>query len=80
MPKQRWGCIYKLTNTINDKVYIGQTVNFRARRSKHKNSWKPGRPKTYLSRAINKYGWENFKVEILISDVPAEDLSLLDYV
>lgn len=78
MPKQRWGCIYKLTNTVNGKLYIGKSLNFRMRRSQHKNSWKPGRPKTYLSRAIKKYGWENFKVEILISDVPAEDLSNLE--
>ena len=33
------------------------------------------RPNTYLSRSINKHGWDKFKKEIIIDDVPEEDLS-----
>tara|TARA_B100001093_G_scaffold517226_2_gene598162 strand:+ start:1156 stop:1755 length:600 start_codon:yes stop_codon:yes gene_type:complete len=42
----------------------------------HKNSKK--RAKTYLSRSIQKHGWHNFKVEILIDDVPKENLDNLE--
>tara|TARA_B100001093_G_scaffold351815_1_gene336276 strand:+ start:6870 stop:7640 length:771 start_codon:yes stop_codon:yes gene_type:complete len=36
------------------------------------------RAKTYISRSINKHGWDNFKKEIIIDDVPEEDLSNLE--
>lgn len=42
--------------------------------SKHKTQ----KFKTYISNAIHKYGWENFKQEIIIDDVPEEDLSNLE--
>ena len=35
-------------------------------------------PKHYFSRAIRKYGWENFTKEILIDEVPEEDLDNLE--
>ncbi len=53
--------IYKLTNKINGKIYVGRTVNLRWRKSKHKRTV----TNTLVSRAINKYGWENFVLEIL---------------
>lgn len=54
--------IYKITNNKTGKSYIGRTNNLKARIIAHrlKNS-----PCAYLSRAIHKYGWENFSVEIL---------------
>lgn len=42
----------------------------------HRRSAKKG--KTYLARAIKKHGWENFNVEILIREVPSEDLDMLE--
>lgn len=69
------GCIYRLTNTVNNKKYIGLTVQFKRRMASHKNS---KHLKTYLSHAIKKYGWDNFKQEILIDNVPEEDLSSLE--
>jgi len=42
----------------------------------HRNSGK--NPKFYFSYAIRKYGWENFTKEILIDDVPEEDLDNLE--
>ncbi len=33
---------------------------------------------TYLSRSIRKHGWDNFKKEIIIDDVPEEDLNNLE--
>jgi group I intron endonuclease len=74
MVKQKWGCIYRLTNTTNGMKYIGKTVQYRQRMGAHKNS----KNKHYVSRAIRKYGWDAFKQEILIDDVPEEDLDNLE--
>ena len=76
MAKQRFGCVYRLTNLVTGKTYIGKSVNFKRRMYEHKRSIKTG--KTYLSRSINKHGWDKFKKEIIIDDVPEEDLSNLE--
>ena len=49
--------IYKHTNLINNKIYIGQTCQ------RVEERWRKGKgydPKTYFAKAINKYGWDNF--------------------
>ena len=38
--KVKVSCIYKVANTLNGKVYIGQTTNFRKRVSDYKNAHK----------------------------------------
>jgi len=77
MAKQRFGCVYRLTNLVTGKTYIGKTVcGFKTRMSQHRRSIKKG--KTYLSRSINKHGWDKFKKEIIIDDVPEEDLDNLE--
>ena len=76
MVKQRFGCIYRLTNLVTKKTYIGKSVNFKRRMRQHKHSMKKG--KAYLSRSIRKHGWDKFKKEIIIDDVPEEDLSNLE--
>lgn len=48
-----FGVIYKITNTINNKIYIGQTINFSRRVSKYKNNSCHGQFK--IHRAISKY-------------------------
>lgn len=56
------GLIYKITNKVNNKSYIGQTrytLEFRWRQHQHK---KDG---SKFHNAIQKYGPENFNVEIL---------------
>lgn len=57
------GCIYKLTNMINNKVYIGQTtVRVERRWAEH---FKPTSGLLYLSKAIVKYGKDNFLKEVI---------------
>ena len=57
--------VYKLTNKINNKVYIGFTSkSLKKRFEKHIRDSKYGR-NTYLSNAIRKYGIENFSKEVL---------------
>lgn len=56
--------IYKITNKINNKSYIGQSVDIGRRFSRHKTAAKY-QEKHPLYDAINKYGLENFSFEIL---------------
>lgn len=59
--------IYKITNLINNKVYIGSTrVSFRDRWSKHKSKLrKNDHHSKHLQSAFNKYGEESFKFEVI---------------
>lgn len=62
------GIIYKYTNKINGHIYIGQTTRPAQRKSQHKNS----KANDYFHRAIRKYGFDNFKYEVLYEfDLPA---------
>lgn len=59
------GYIYKITNKINNKCYIGQTkrsINKRWNEHCNRNSSSHG-----LSNAIKKYSIENFDIQILES-------------
>lgn len=71
------GSIYIITNSINDKVYIGQTTlsvedrwkaHLKPSTSKRKSSYK-------LYKAMNKYGKENFNCEILETNIPVDELN-----
>jgi group I intron endonuclease len=55
--------IYKITNTINNKSYIGQTNNITRRLRRHRNDSRT--LDSYLYRSVRKYGWEVFDVEII---------------
>lgn len=60
------GFIYKITNLINKKVYIGQTVNTVEQRFiEHKSQYKAGRYSSSrpLYNAFEKYGIDNFIIE-----------------
>ena len=63
-------CIYKITNLINSKVYIGRTNNLKRRIKQHRNL----SSNRYLSKSIKKYGWENFSVEILERNLNIENV------
>ena len=55
--------VYKYTNRVNGKVYIGRTCRTLAKRAKIDGSGYNRCP--YFWCAIQKYGWENFEGEIL---------------
>lgn len=61
--------IYKSTNTINGKVYIGFDSNYPSRIKDHKKSALKKGSDTYFHRAIRKYGWDNFTWEIIYQSV-----------
>lgn len=58
--------IYKATNKINGKVYIGQTIQtLKARKSKHKSCVKNKKFTWHFYNSIRRYGWDNFKWQII---------------
>lgn len=57
--------IYKITNLINDKIYIGQTNNPKRRWSEHKREAKKTYPCILIDKKIKQYGIENFTFEII---------------
>ena len=58
--------IYKITNKINNKIYIGQVYNksIYDRFNRHIKE-ASSNSKSYVDRAINKYGSENFICELI---------------
>lgn len=58
--------IYKIVNTANGKVYIGQSTDIRSRFSHHRSELRGNRHHNpHLQAAWNKYGPNAFKFEIL---------------
>jgi hypothetical protein len=66
--KQR--CVYKHTNKLNGKVYIGQTCQEPRYRWGSSGSGYKHNP--HFWSAIQKYGWDNFDHEILFDNLSPE--------
>ena len=76
------GYIYKFTNKINGKVYIGQTYNLQTRLNSHKS--KALKIKTKFYNAITKqvgnsptfkasyFGYKIFEKPIILADLDKE--------
>ena len=62
--------IYIIKNNINGKCYIGQSVQIRSRIKAHMKSIENRKLDLPLYRAIWKYGWHNFTLDILESFIP----------
>jgi len=59
--------IYKITNIITLEFYIGSAKNLSARKAIHISLLSRNKHgNVHLQRAVNKYGMENFKFEVLI--------------
>lgn len=78
--------IYKITNKINNKVYIGQSIHLEIRWSQHKTAAFNQNVHTYnypLYRAIRKYGIKNFDFQIIEECSPEilteEEQYFIDY-
>lgn len=71
---EREGFIYKITNNVNQKIYVGQTSrNIEKRFNEHITSALRGDYHSLLGKAIVKYGWQNFSIEE-IEKVPISKL------
>jgi group I intron endonuclease len=66
--------IYKATNKVNGKAYIGFDSNWPNRKTGHLYNSKNETDNTsYFHRAIQKHGWENFVWEILKENAALDD-------
>ena len=58
------GYIYLITNSVNGKQYVGQTMRtIRQRYSDHIRKSRYNKDNQYLYTAMNKYGIDNFSIE-----------------
>lgn len=64
------GVIYKYTNKVNGKIYIGQTIDEHRRIINHRNAYSD----SLFHKAIKKYGFDSFEYSVL----ERVDESLLD--
>ena len=68
------GTIYMLVNTVNGKIYVGQTTDLKARIIHHRHA----HTDALIHRAVKKYGWDAFEVTVLHNGVPLDDLDALE--
>lgn len=66
--------LYRITNIINNKKYIGITNNYKRRWAAHKS----GNGCQVISDAINKYGKDNFHFELIKRNLSIEEASELE--
>jgi len=68
--------IYKITNTITGQCYIGCTKMYPPRRfDNHRHKALNTTRNNLLYQAIRKYGWKQFKKEIIFqSNSPLDDM------
>ena len=59
------GIIYKITNTINGKIYIGKTLETMEKRWKEHQRDSMRFTDRPLYKAMNKYGIKNFTIEVI---------------
>lgn len=65
--------IYKITNQINGKIYIGQSIHIERRWQEHKQP----SANSLIAKAIKKYGVENFVFEVL-EELDVTDINKLN--
>lgn len=70
--------IYKITNTKNGKIYIGQTIHtLQYRKRQHIQCANSGNTR-HLYNAMRKWGIENFKFEQIDTATDVEELNYLE--
>lgn len=69
--------IYLWTNLVNNKGYVGQTINLAARKKQHLSSARTGK-KWCISRAIRKYGANNFDLQNIAEVATSEEANNLE--
>lgn len=72
--------LYRITNLVNNKVYIGQSVDPKIRWSRHRSDAKLSSKNRnlHLTSAITKYGVSNFLFEVIAQSKTLEDMDELE--
>jgi group I intron endonuclease len=78
IPQRPYGIVYCFTNTTNGKQYIGQTIQRLDRRIKGHLASGAQRGCRAIRSALQKHGFDNFKVEVLASAVDQSELDRLE--
>ena len=65
--------VYKITNLINQKCYVGITNNIKKRWIQHKN-YKDKKENKPLYSAFKKYGISNFKFEVIEEGISSPEV------
>ncbi len=76
-----YGTIYLITNTVNDKVYVGQTISpLRVRWVNHKSFAKKDyyNSPSKLARSMRKHGVEKFSIKSIATAVDKVTLDWLE--
>ncbi len=71
--------LYKIINTLSNKIYIGQSTEPKRRWKSHlRYSKKGSEAPQYIHRAMNKYGVENFIFEIIATCKTQENTDFIE--
>lgn len=68
-------CVYRIRNTINNKVYIGSTIDSERRKNEHLSQLDNGvHINTYLQRAYKKHGKDAFVFDVIEHSLEKDEL------
>lgn len=76
--KRKIHYIYKILNIINNKVYIGQTVQPQKRWHQHKCDSRKKFFSSAISAAMKKYGIENFEFKVIACCIDQDSTNLAE--
>ncbi|MCK9319241.1 GIY-YIG nuclease family protein [Methanoculleus sp.] len=66
--------IYVITNKINNKQYVGQSVDVDKRWISHKFASTQNNTNIILYNAMSKYGVDNFVIQVIEKDIPINEI------
>jgi group I intron endonuclease len=70
--------LYRITDIVNNKIYIGQSNKKTERWRQHKYFARQDEPIQYIHRAMKKYGVDNFIYEVIATCKTQEDADCLE--
>lgn len=70
--------LYRLTNQVNGKIYIGQSSDISKRWSDHKAAVKHNRPTQIIHHALLKYGIDKFDWDVIATCQTWDDANELE--
>ena len=74
---QIWS-LYRITNKINGKHYIGQAADLVKRWHDHRRAFKLNKPTQVIHYALIKYGLDNFEFEVIASCKTQDDANVIE--